>query len=89
MCLEVGCGTGLVSAHLAPLTLRTHGVDISQGMIDVYNRKAEASEQLRGRMVGSCLRITNPEEVTAAQADGKLPADEAVQVCAWGWGVCA
>lgn len=39
--LDFGCGTGLVSFRLQPLVRSITGVDSSQGMLDVFNAKAE------------------------------------------------
>ncbi|RDB19283.1 hypothetical protein Hypma_013693 [Hypsizygus marmoreus] len=37
--MEFACGTGLVSRELAPYSKRIVGVDISQGMVDQFNRR--------------------------------------------------
>ncbi|MEJ5172865.1 MAG: class I SAM-dependent methyltransferase [Hydrogenothermaceae bacterium] len=39
--LDFGCGTGLVSFFLAENVGQIVGVDSSQGMVDVFNRKAQ------------------------------------------------
>lgn len=82
VCLDVGCGTGLVSQHIAHLTRKTYGFDVSQGMVDEYNRKARAEESLRDKMVGACLGVTDPSDLAAAQAAGAMPRNGTVNV-AW------
>lgn len=37
--LEVGCGTGLITAHLAGLGVDVSGVDLSPGMVEVARRE--------------------------------------------------
>jgi len=39
--MEFACGTGLVSRELAPYTKSILGVDISQGMVDQFNKRVE------------------------------------------------
>ncbi|KLO08068.1 S-adenosyl-L-methionine-dependent methyltransferase [Schizopora paradoxa] len=39
--LEFACGTGLVSRELAPFVAKIVGLDISQSMVDLYNKKAK------------------------------------------------
>jgi SAM-dependent methyltransferase len=41
--LEVACGPGLVSRHLAPHVLEVHGVDMTPAMIAVARREAAAA----------------------------------------------
>ncbi|KAI0062076.1 S-adenosyl-L-methionine-dependent methyltransferase, partial [Artomyces pyxidatus] len=49
--LDFACGTGLVSRALAPYAKMLLGVDISQGMVDEYNRRVAnqgiAPEEMR------------------------------------------
>lgn len=37
--LDYACGTGQISRELAPYARRIVGVDISQGMIDQFNKR--------------------------------------------------
>lgn len=37
--MDFGCGTGLLSVELLPLVRSVTGVDSSQGMLDIFNRK--------------------------------------------------
>lgn len=40
--LDVGCGTGAIALALAPRLKRVHGLDYSQGMLEVMMRNAQA-----------------------------------------------
>ncbi|KAI8466698.1 MAG: S-adenosyl-L-methionine-dependent methyltransferase [Monoraphidium minutum] len=82
MCLDVGCGTGLVSQHVAAAARMTYGVDVSPAMAAAYNAKAAADEQLRGRMAAAVVSLFDPAAVAAAAAEGRLPAPGTVEV-AW------
>ncbi|MFE9691235.1 class I SAM-dependent DNA methyltransferase [Micromonospora sp. NPDC005806] len=55
--LEVGCGTGRITAHLRDLGLDISGVDLSPGMIEVARR---AYPQLRFE-IGSMTELTAPD----------------------------
>lgn len=45
--LDFACGTGLVSQELAPYAFSIKGVDVSQGLVDRYNKKfAENNKHL-------------------------------------------
>lgn len=39
--LDVGCGTGSLALRLADVAAEVHGLDLSQGMIDIARRKAQ------------------------------------------------
>ena len=39
--LDFGCGTGLVGINLSPYVKEVVGIDISKGMVDVFNKKAK------------------------------------------------
>jgi ubiquinone/menaquinone biosynthesis C-methylase UbiE len=43
--LEVGCGTGLILARLAPIAVRVAGVDLSEGMLSRARARGFAVEQ--------------------------------------------
>lgn len=45
--LEIGCGTGLLSVHLAPLLGEYVAFDPSQGMIDVLKTKIKDMPQVK------------------------------------------
>src|SRR5271170_5277012 len=47
--LELGCGTGLVLAHLDPVTALT-GLDRSSGMLEVAARRVPRARLVRGDM---------------------------------------
>ncbi|KAG8895915.1 hypothetical protein FRB99_000280 [Tulasnella sp. 403] len=48
--LDFACGTGLMTIQLAPYCKQVVGADISEKMIEIYNSKAQASEQLKDKM---------------------------------------
>jgi hypothetical protein len=76
----VGCGTGLVSQHLAPVTKFVYGADVSAGMAAAFDAKAQAADQLRERMAAACVSLSDPAAVAAEQAAGRLPAAGTVEV---------
>jgi SAM-dependent methyltransferase len=43
VCVEIGCGAGRMSVHLARYFQTVHGIDISPGMIEYARRKAPAN----------------------------------------------
>ncbi|KAK9719511.1 hypothetical protein K7432_004756 [Basidiobolus ranarum] len=64
-CLEFGCGTGLVSFQVEPYVNSILGVDFSENMANVYNRKAK-EKKVEEQLQAIPLEITN-----ADQLDGK------------------
>lgn len=42
--LDIGCGTGSLALRLAPHGAQIHGLDLSEEMIRIANRKAEAKQ---------------------------------------------
>ena len=49
--LDFGCGTGLLSAELYPYVRSVTGVDSSQGMLDIFNRKIAKLKMDRAKAV--------------------------------------
>ncbi|KAJ3098432.1 hypothetical protein HDU97_004016 [Phlyctochytrium planicorne] len=43
--IEIGCGTGLLSAHVAPHVSSLLGIDTAPGMVHVFNTKVGPSEE--------------------------------------------
>ncbi|KAJ3160091.1 hypothetical protein HK101_000955 [Irineochytrium annulatum] len=58
--LDLGCGTGQLSAHLAPRVKCVVGVDTSEGMVGVFNAKV-ASKYANARAV--CITLETKEDV--------------------------
>ncbi|KAH8114082.1 S-adenosyl-L-methionine-dependent methyltransferase [Phellopilus nigrolimitatus] len=59
--LEFACGTGLVSAALAPHAKQIVGVDISQGMVDQYNLRFANQGVSPDKIRAVCLELTGAE----------------------------
>jgi SAM-dependent methyltransferase len=55
--VEAGCGPGRISAHLAGLGLRTFGVDMSPGMLEMARRSHPDLEFAQGYL--SALPVTD------------------------------
>ncbi len=49
--LDVGCGTGLLSFHFAPVADAILGIDTSPGMLEVFDAKAKATPQARSLLL--------------------------------------
>ncbi|KAK8102929.1 hypothetical protein PG984_016075 [Apiospora sp. TS-2023a] len=68
--LDYACGTGLMSRALAPYTTQCVGVDISEGMVGVYNATAQnqgLSEEEMHAVVGD---VTVPDDPSPAALAG-------------------
>eukprot|EP01117_Protostelium_nocturnum_P017090 TRINITY_DN6892_c0_g3_i1.p1 TRINITY_DN6892_c0_g3~~TRINITY_DN6892_c0_g3_i1.p1 ORF type:complete len:281 (-),score=70.48 TRINITY_DN6892_c0_g3_i1:867-1646(-) len=59
--LEIGCGTGLLSALVAPHSKRLVAVDAAQGMIDVLNEKLK-DPQFPQNIVPVAVLLEDPED---------------------------
>jgi 2-polyprenyl-3-methyl-5-hydroxy-6-metoxy-1,4-benzoquinol methylase len=55
-CMEFGCGTGLLSSHLADELGEVYGVDASEGMIEQFSIKAETHKNMKGK---SCMHFVD------------------------------
>ncbi|PFH52490.1 hypothetical protein AMATHDRAFT_46336 [Amanita thiersii Skay4041] len=68
--LDYACGTGLISRELAPFAKSITGVDISQGMVDEYNRRVHNQGIPPQEMHAVCTRLqARPGELDGAQFD--------------------
>jgi len=54
--MEYACGTGLVSGNLAPYVKAILGVDISQGVVDLFNKRFADRDQERFRAIRAELK---------------------------------
>jgi len=59
--LDFACGTGLVSKSLAPGCKEVVGVDISQKMVDIYNAKAQGSDEMKGKLKAMIIDPDDPD----------------------------
>lgn len=59
VCMDFGCGTGIISALLAPQVKQIVGVDTSDKMIEGYILKARTMH--RDNMQGVCMDITDKD----------------------------
>lgn len=66
--LEFACGTGLVSRELAPFVAKVVGVDISQSMVDLYNKKAQEKGYDAEDVHAVCLNMLGEDESVAPEA---------------------
>ncbi|KIY63443.1 S-adenosyl-L-methionine-dependent methyltransferase, partial [Cylindrobasidium torrendii FP15055 ss-10] len=68
--MNFACGTGLMDKDIAPHAKRIVGVDISQGMVDAYNKRA-AALNLNGKMSASVVHLTgsDPTELNGSKFD--------------------
>ncbi|KAF9464582.1 S-adenosyl-L-methionine-dependent methyltransferase [Collybia nuda] len=55
--MEYACGTGLVSRELAPYSKRIVGVDISQGMVDQFNKRVANQGISPDEMQAFCVEL--------------------------------
>lgn len=69
--LEFGCGTGLLSARLAPIVGSMHGSDIADAMVEVYNQKAAAKGYTNMKAV--CVDVLDAAARDQAISSGDLP----------------
>ena len=68
--LDFACGSGLLSRHLAPLSKSVLGVDISQGMVDVYNEEVSKAGIDPSKVRAMVKDITGaPEELEGRKFD--------------------
>lgn len=68
--LDFACGTGLMSRHLAPLSKSVLGVDISQGVVDVYNEEVSKAGIDTSKMRAIVKDITGaPDELEGRRFD--------------------
>ncbi len=49
--LDLGCGTGLAAPHLAPMTSRLSGVDLSRAMLDLATKRGVYADLVKGEAV--------------------------------------
>ncbi|KAH9890508.1 S-adenosyl-L-methionine-dependent methyltransferase [Cubamyces lactineus] len=67
--MDYACGTGMVSLALRPYVKHIVGVDISQGSVDIYNKKA-AEQGFSSEMEAVCAVLKGtPEELGGAKFD--------------------
>ncbi|KAK7916983.1 methyltransferase domain-containing protein [Apiospora marii] len=64
--LDYACGTGLMSRALAPYTTQCVGVDISEGMVDVYNATAQNQGLAEDEMHAVVGDVTVPDDPSPA-----------------------
>ncbi|TEB31439.1 hexaprenyldihydroxybenzoate methyltransferase [Coprinellus micaceus] len=55
--MDFACGSGLLSQHLAPHAKSVVGVDISRGMVDLYNQTARNQGLLPDELRAVCVDI--------------------------------
>jgi 2-polyprenyl-3-methyl-5-hydroxy-6-metoxy-1,4-benzoquinol methylase len=68
--LDFACGSGLVSMHLAPYCTSILGVDISQGMVDLYNERVANQGIDPSEMQAIALELKgDPEELGGRKFD--------------------
>lgn len=65
--LEFACGSGLVSREIAPFVAKVVGVDISQGMVDIFNEKARAKGFDVEDMHAVCVNLLGEDESVAPE----------------------
>jgi ubiquinone/menaquinone biosynthesis C-methylase UbiE len=70
--LDVGCGTGLDTLHLAARGLRLTAIDASPGMLAVLRRKAAALPATAGRITLCAADAASLDGWPAARFDGIL-----------------
>ncbi|KAH8153549.1 uncharacterized protein LAJ45_02362 [Morchella importuna] len=62
--LDYACGTGLFSKVLAPYTKQLIGMDLSEGMVDIFNRSVQnqgiPSEEMRAIVADLCADELDP-----------------------------
>ncbi|ORX95441.1 methyltransferase type 12 [Basidiobolus meristosporus CBS 931.73] len=67
-CLEFGCGTGLVSFQIEPYVNTILGIDFSDNMVKVYNRKARESK-VEDRVHAVPLILSNTDQLNGRKFD--------------------
>ena len=60
--LEMGCGTGLVGLSIAPFVKEVVGIDLSDQMVERFNRKAEELGVKNGKAYHADIYEITPEE---------------------------
>lgn len=67
--LEIGCGTGLLSFHVAPAVREVVAVDAAQGMIDVL--KAKIGKTNMENIIPVAVLLEDPDDPNLPPADPK------------------
>nr|CAG8433307.1 6227_t:CDS:2 [Entrophospora candida]CAG8436544.1 878_t:CDS:2 [Entrophospora candida] len=67
--MEFACGTGLLSQKLCSHVKSILGVDISQSMVDVYNRKAWQQGIPKEEMEAICLELSEGDQLNGKKFD--------------------
>jgi SAM-dependent methyltransferase len=75
--LDAGCGTGFQSALLQELGYRTHGVDISAGLLAVARREVPTVSFVRGRLEALPYATNSFDAVTCCGSTLSFVADPA------------
>ncbi|KAG9036163.1 hypothetical protein FRB95_009737 [Tulasnella sp. JGI-2019a] len=65
--LDFACGTGVMSQQMAPFCKEIQGWDISQKMVDVFNEKAQKSDETKDKLKASVVDL----QATGNDLDGQ------------------
>lgn len=77
--IDFGCGTGAVSVRLAQNVRMVVGVDMSNNMIEQYNKKAGSTP--KKNMVGICENIADEQQFQSTLASQGLPKEYDLIIC--------